>query len=259
MKALINPFSQKSATPLIGEEVRGFFNEPSTVRHYARAVANVGLWESERALCERRFGRGDRLLDLGCGAGRVSIGLWRLGYESVAGADKAEEMVREAREIAECLGCPVRFERQDATALGYADASFDGVVFAFNGLMQIPGRAARRRALSEIARVLRPGGALLFSTLDRADPLYARVFADAANPEHDLAANARLADYGDRLFRTDHGTTFMHVPARDEVAEDLAAAGLEVAEDAMRSAIARESEATRAFSEDCRMWVATKP
>ncbi|EDY84264.1 methyltransferase, UbiE/COQ5 family [Verrucomicrobiia bacterium DG1235] len=238
------------------ERVRGYFNEKSTVQHYAKAVANVGLWESEKLLFNRYFSRQDYLLDLGCGAGRASVGLWEEGFERVLGADLAEGMVEESREIAECLGCPFRFQREDATALSFADGSFDGVVFAFNGLMQIPGRSERRKALAEMRRVLRPGGHIVFSTLDRDDRLYSKVFADADDPEHDLARNANLVDFGDRHFETEHGTTFMHVPRRAEVVEDLESVGLSLVEDAMRSELARESAAVRDFSEDCRMWVA---
>ena len=237
------------------ETVRAYFNEAGAVRHYAKAVANVGLWESEKLLLGRHFSKSEKILDLGCGAGRVSVGLWKEGYGDVTGADLAEAMVAEAREIADCLGCPVRFGRQDATALDYREESFDAVVFAFNGLMQIPGRGARRAALREIRRVLRPGGRFIFSTLDREDRLYAKVFAFADDPEHDLTRNPNLVDYGDRHFRTEHGTTFMHVPRREEVVADLKDAGFELVEDAMRSALARERREVLAFSEDCRLWV----
>lgn len=241
-----------------GETVRGYFNDEATVLHYAKAVANIGLWDSERALFDRWLGIEDRLLDLGCGAGRVTIGLWELGYLDVLGADLAEAMVAEARVIGECLGCPFGFERQDATALGYADERFDGVVFAFNGLMQIPGRENRRRALREIARVLRPSGRLIFSTLDREDALYRKVFAVEDDFDHDLRRNPALVEYGDRHFATEHGTTFMHVPLRGDVEEDLAAAGLVVAFSEMRSEMGRESGRVLDFAEDCRMWVARK-
>ncbi len=241
------------------ERVRGYFNEGGTVQHYARAVANVGLWESEKLLFSRYFSRKDKFLELGCGAGRVSIGLWKEGFESVLGTDLAESMVEESREIAACLDCPVRFQREDATDLSFSDDYFDGVVFAFNGLMQIPGRQIRRRALQHIYRVLKGGGCFTFSTLDREDRLYSKVFAVEDDPDHDLVQNPNLVDFGDRHFETEHGVTFMHVPLRSDVVEDLEAVGFEVVEDSMRSEIVRESAAVLDFSEDCRMWVARKP
>lgn len=241
------------------ERVRGYFNEKGTVQHYAKAVANVGLWKSEKLLFNRYFDRKFNLLDIGCGAGRATFGLWEEGFLSVLGTDLAETMVEEARDIADCLGCPFCFQREDATALSFANESFDGAIFAFNGLMQIPGRPVRRLALQHIYRVLRPGGYFLFSTLDRQDLLYSKVFAVVGDPEHDLAQNPDLIDFGDRHFETEHGTTFMHVPLREDVVEDLEIAGFELVEDAMRSELAHESTSVRDFSEDCRMWVARKP
>ena len=240
------------------ERVRGYFNEEATVEHYVRAVANIGLWESEKRLFDKYFDKNSSLLDLGCGAGRVSIGLVREGYARVQGADYAESMVAKAREIAGCLDLKTAFTREDATGLSFADESFEGVIFAFNGIMQIPRRALRRQAMSEIHRVLRKGGRFIFTSLDREDRLYSRVFADQGDFEHDLDRNENLLEYGDRHFETEHGVTFMHVPLRRDVEADLRGAGFKVLESAMRSEIARESEQTLAFSEDCRMWVAEK-
>lgn len=229
------------------------------MQHYAKAVANVGLWESEKLLFNRHLSKEGKLLDLGCGAGRVSIGLWEEGFSSVLGTDLAESMVLESRQIADCLGCPFRFQREDATDLSFPDESFDGAIFAFNGLMQIPDRRVRGHALQQIYRVLRRGGIFCFSTLDRDDRLYSKVFEVADDPEHDLNQNQNLIDFGDRHFSTEHGTTFMHVPLRSDVIEDLTAIGFELLEDVMRSELVRESAAVLDFSEDCRMWVARKP
>ena len=238
------------------EIVRGYFNNEATVRHYARAVANVGLWESEKLLFAKWLRLDSRILDLGCGAGRVAIGLWEEGFTDVRGADVAEEMAREASEIADCLGCPVSFERQDALSLGYAAESFDAVIFAFNGLMQIPGRSRRLQAMGEVRRALRRDGLFIFTSLDREDRLYSKVFADPTDFDHDLSRNPALLDYGDRHFLTEHGTTFMHVPTQAEVRSDLASCGFEVRETLMRSELGRESAAVLDFSEDCRFWVA---
>ncbi len=79
--------------PVDIEAIREYFSDPRTVDHYVRAVANIGLWKAERAVFEERILRKDRVLDLGCGAGRIAIGLWEMGYRNVAGADLSEEMI----------------------------------------------------------------------------------------------------------------------------------------------------------------------
>ncbi len=241
------------------ETVRGYFKDSRTVAHYVKAVANIGLWESEKRIFENWLDRDDRILDLGCGAGRIAFGLRDIGFGQVEGADFSEEMVVEAREIAEHFGASIPFCREDATCLSYGEEAFGAVVFGFNGLMQIPGRTARRAALSEVFRILKPGGCFVFTTLDRDDRLYRVVFKDGANYDHDVERNPNLIEEGDRHFSTEHGTTFMHVPRRADVAEDLEAAGWLLLDDKMRSEIARERTEVSEFSEDCRFWIARKP
>ena len=66
-------------------------------------------------------------------------------------------------------------------------------------------------------------------------------------------------ELGDRWFENDHGgRTFMHLPTRAEVLDDLAATGWTPQFDAMRRTIAPESAAVRAFSDECRFWLAQK-
>ncbi len=111
----------------------------------------------------RRFpvGPGDRLLDLGCGGGRHAFEAYRRGAEVIAfDADHGEltqvasltAAMAEAGEVPPAARAAVT--RGDATAMPFADASFDRVIAA-EVLEHIP---ADQRAMDEIARVLRPGG-----------------------------------------------------------------------------------------------------
>lgn len=244
--------------PVNIKRIREYFSDPKTVEHYVRSVANIGLWESEKAVFAKWLNLGDIILDLGCGAGRIALGLWKLGHRKVEGADFSEAMVSEAASIAECLGAAIEYRCEDATRLSYDRDLFDAVIFGFNGLMQIPGRENRRRAMSEVLRVVRPGGHFVFTTLDREDSLYRRVFSDGSDFDHDIERNPQLLEQGDRHFETKHGMTFMHVPERDEVLEDLSLTGWAYCEDQMRSEISDESRIVLEFSEDCRFWITKK-
>jgi SAM-dependent methyltransferase len=94
---------------------------------------------------------GRATLDLGCGEGRVGAALAALGHR-VVGVDSSPAMVAAARERIEALVA-------DASALPFADASFDAVV-AFMSLQDMDELDA---AVREAARVLEPGGRFLFA------------------------------------------------------------------------------------------------
>jgi SAM-dependent methyltransferase len=137
---------------------------------------------------------------------------------------------------------------------------FAGACFMFNGLMQIPGRENRKRALRKIHALCRPGARFLLTTHDRNDDPGDRPYwADEEKRWAGGGQDPRLVDFGDRWFENDHGGhTFMHLPARAEVLEDLAATGWVPQFDAMRRQVAPESAAVRAFSDECRFWLAQK-
>src|SRR5260370_10242377 len=107
---------------------------------------------------------GDCVLDVSCGTGddaREIAGL--VGIKGrVVGIDPSEAMIAESKRRAEGSGLPVHFQCGDLRKLDFPDASFDRVrtdrVLMFVSDIE--------HALSEIRRVLRPGGLLVTSELD---------------------------------------------------------------------------------------------
>jgi SAM-dependent methyltransferase len=110
---------------------------------------------------------GARWLESACGTGLVSRALaGRVG--SVAGVDLTPAMLEEAKRGANDEGIEnASFGVGDATALEFADASFDGSVTRLS-LHHIP---APGRVIAELARVVRPGGWVIVGDLvaDEAD------------------------------------------------------------------------------------------
>ncbi len=106
--------------------------------------------------------RGRPLLDVGVGAGRSSWFL-RLISAEYTGIDYTPEMVDHAR----AARSDARFEVADARDLsGFAEGTFALVFFSHAGLDSL-SHDGRRQALAEFARVLAPGGLLVYSTLNR--------------------------------------------------------------------------------------------
>jgi S-adenosylmethionine-dependent methyltransferase len=121
----------------------------------------------------RHVPAGARILDVGGGPGTYLEPLARSGFDPWL-CDLSDANVAAAREQASALGFldVVRRVRQsDATNLKhYARASFDAVL-ALGPFYHLLDDTARRRALSEIVRVVKPGGAIVLAVLPRLHPL----------------------------------------------------------------------------------------
>lgn len=262
---------------ITGEIVRTDFNAINTVLHYTRAAHFVGLWKSELQLIEHYIpNKNACLLEAGCGAGRVAVGLWHQDYRQIIAFDFASELVEQAKNLAEEQGINgITFLQADATDLvgtlaqqrpawaiadngPYPEGCFDGVLFMFNGLMQIPGRENRRTAMRELHRVCRLGGHFIFTTHDRDDPKDLVEWAKEAARWERGEQNPRLLEFGDRYFTDETGNTFMHLPDRREVLEDMAATGWTHVHDRTRNELASETPKVRNFSDNCRFWVAQR-
>jgi SAM-dependent methyltransferase len=100
-------------------------------------------------------GPGTRLLDVGCGAGRIAVLAARKGAE-VTGCDIATNWLEQARSRAAAEGLAISFDEGDAESLPYANHEFD-VVVSMIGAMFAPRPELVAR---ELVRVCRPGGTI---------------------------------------------------------------------------------------------------
>ncbi|WP_269522890.1 class I SAM-dependent methyltransferase [Coraliomargarita parva] len=241
------------------ETVLAYFDSDVVVDHYALAAARVGLWESEEKIFTRLFQQADSILELGCGAGRIAFGLHELGYRNILATDYSRQMVKQARHMAEVLEYAIPMQVADATRLPFEDNLFDGAIFGFNGLMQIPKAENREKALREIFRVIRPGAWFVFTSHDRENPKHRKFWEQEKLRWRRSKQKEALDDFGDRYEPTDMGELYIHVPTIREMEKVLKGVGFRIEANAMRSAVANESPRVREFSDDCRFWVVQKP
>jgi SAM-dependent methyltransferase len=103
--------------------------------------------------------KGQRVLDVGCGTGVVSITAARASAK-VTGIDLTPELLERARENSRIAEVDIDWREGDAEALPFDDGAFDVVLSQF-GHMFAPRPEV---AIYEMLRVLRSGGVIAFST-----------------------------------------------------------------------------------------------
>jgi SAM-dependent methyltransferase len=189
--------------------------------HRLRAAALAwGIWripESELHILGDVAGAD--VLELGCGAAQWSIALAAAGARVVA-LDQSQAQLTHARRAARDVGVQVPLMLASASAVALADASFD-IVFGDHGALSFCDPAL---SVPEVARLLRPGGLLAFST---ATPLLYLTY-DARRQRQSRRLQHRA--FGRRRWKFAGGTTDYVVPtgewlrlftANGLVAEDL--------------------------------------
>ena len=241
-------------------KVLDYFQGGKVLEHYSKAVIAVGLWQSEEKVFRRVFPKKEMsLLELGCGCGRIAAGLWELGYTNVMATDVSRKMIERARRLVRVLDYGIPLRVADATHLPFEENLFDGATFGFNGLMQIPGRQNRLKAMSEAFRVLRSDSYFVFTTHDRQIAKWKKFWNREKLIWRKGRQKPQLLEFGDRFEKTDMGDLYIHVPRREDVMADLREVGFKLEVDVLRSQLANEPLRVRDFSDECRFWVARKP
>ena len=134
------------------------YNNAEIVKYYSDFVS-VGLFRYEELLIDKFFLAMGKTLDIGCGAGRVTVPLYERGFQ-VVGMDYSKNMIVAAKAINNAIDYRVG----NILSTSFADQEFDNIIFSFNGLMLLETYEERLSATKEIRRILKRNGAFIFTT-----------------------------------------------------------------------------------------------
>lgn len=142
------------------------------------------------------IGRHAAILDYGCGYGRTMAELEQHGFANLLGADTSRAMIERAQHLHPALHFTTL---STPPALSSPPADFDAVLL-FAVLTCVPADEAQQRLITELHRILKPGGILYVSDL---------LLQDDERNRRRYSHHANLHDrYG--VFETDDGAVCRH-------------------------------------------------
>ena len=236
------------------------YNKEENIKRYGEGI-KIGLWNSEKIFFEKYLSKDDYILDLGCGAGRTTFALSKLGYNNIIGVDIAENLIDYADKYSKENGIKVDFEVGDATQLKYKDNTFDVVIFSYNGMQCIPGEQNRKNVLKEVYRVLKPNGYYIFTAHDRHDPKssYLDFWNDIETKWENGINEKNVECLGDLITIDQAGEeAFIHFSTIEELEQFVKEQPFDIIEHIHSYDIAEESEETKKFAGDTVFWAIRK-
>ena len=159
----IKPYSPDGAK---GEQVEQMFDNIAHSYDFLNHALSLGIdkyWR-KAALNSLKPYAPQRLLDIATGTGDFALLAAKLLHpRSIVGADLSEGMLSVARQKAlrSEYARNITFQKEDCMALSFADGSFDAITVAYG----IRNFENLDRGLSEMLRVLKPGGRLVIIEL----------------------------------------------------------------------------------------------
>ena len=239
---------------------KDFYEDKDNVIRYSEAVDNVGLWNSEKIIFEKYISKNAKILDIGCGAGRTTINLYKNGYKDIIGLDLSSKLIEYAKNYVEKNKLNIEFINGDATKLGFEDNVFDVVIFSYNGMQCIPGKNNRDSILKEVYRVLKPGGLYIFTAHNRDDSGSFQSFWDEEKIRWQNGTQDKTLDmFGDKYSIDKTGQTcFVHFSNIEEMIDFVRQENFEVVEYKKNTDIAEETEATKEFAGNTVFWIVKK-
>jgi len=229
--------------PGVNRGLWDYLHDPAIAHNYDASLAGSSLLTLDVAFVQRHCPEGARLIDLGCGTGRLLLAMaagptpqanarGSPGGCRVLGVDLSAPMLQVAAAKVRQAGLSVSLLQANLTELEcLADGSFDCAACLFSTLGMIRGRPQRQQMLGHVYRLLRPGGTFVLHVHNRWFNLW-------NGPGRSWLLRNRLRSWlgqeerGDRLMPAHQGIAglALHLFTRGEALRMLRGAGFRIRE-----------------------------
>lgn len=140
-----------------------YLHATDMVASYDEQMQTSYLARADVKFCEQVFRATGRLLDLGCGTGRLCLHFTAKGFECV-GVDLSDEMLAKARTN---VPSATFINANIVERIELPDQSFDYAACLFSTLGMVRGAENRAKVLANVFRLLKPGGQFVLHVHNR--------------------------------------------------------------------------------------------
>lgn len=183
--------------------VEDYFSNPDIISYYS----NRKLHHSEKKLFNRYLKKKGKVLDLFCGAGRVSIPIAKKGFY-VIGVDNNLKMIKKAEDLKRKYNINnIKFICENVTKVKFKENTFDYVIIMENSLEHIHGKVKREMILKKINNWLDLNGILILSFHSYFYPIKTFLKIQLSNIENLIKGSLELNDC---LMNDKNGKIYFH-------------------------------------------------
>jgi ubiquinone/menaquinone biosynthesis C-methylase UbiE len=137
------------------------------IQNWNKPAQNIEFnLEIDKKAINKYFRKKNKILDYGCGYGRITNELYVLGYENIIGVDSSLEFINRGKKEFSHL----TLQHNNTGLLPFKNSEFDGIILCAV-LTCIPSDSDQKELVKEIKRVLKPGGIVILSEFKKSESI----------------------------------------------------------------------------------------
>ncbi len=202
------------------KDLKKEFNDNLVVNHYDALFQKFQITPSEQYIINKFVHKNSKILEIGCGTGRICINLAKDLYKNIIAIDIAKNMIKRTRKNMREQNVLFPTYTMSASRLKVLNMKFDAILFMYNGFCDIPQKSNREKTLKVIYDCLKKGGLFIFTTQDRDNNI--ENYKQFWEEEKEKYLSGKKKELGDlERIKFENVKTYVNVPTKTEIFELL--------------------------------------